>query len=168
MSQAVIGIVSDLVRTDHLVKRLNLSGFGSGKISVLGPDSPISHIKCEKHTQAAEGAFLGATTGGGLGALLSLIFYATGSPALAIVKDTGPVVPVLCGIGLGTIVGLAMGSVVGLFNPKYEAKQFAGLLKGGNIIVSVHVEDKDEAKLVKELFESAQAESVQCVEENML
>jgi hypothetical protein len=44
--------------------------------------------------------------------------------------------------------------------PEYEAKQYEGKLKEGNILISTHVADSDAQKLAKEIFERHHAESI--------
>jgi hypothetical protein len=44
--------------------------------------------------------------------------------------------------------------------PEYEAKQYEGKIKQGNILISVHSEDSDEVKRAKEIFERAGAHDI--------
>ena len=45
--------------------------------------------------------------------------------------------------------------------PEYEAKQYEGKIKRGNILISVHTEDEsDRRALAKEIFEKAGAEDI--------
>lgn len=44
--------------------------------------------------------------------------------------------------------------------PEYEAKQYEAKLKDGNILISVHTRDSDEAERIEEILEDAGAEDV--------
>ena len=59
----------------------------------------------------------------------------------------------LAGAGVGAAVGGLSGALIGMGIPEYEAKQYEGKIKQGNILISVHSEDSDEVKRAKEIFE---------------
>jgi hypothetical protein len=63
----------------------------------------------------------------------------------------------LAGAGVGAAVGGLSGALIGLGIPEYEAKQYEGKISQGNILISVHSEDRDEVKRAKEIFERAGA-----------
>jgi len=65
----------------------------------------------------------------------------------------GPIMAALAGAGVGAAVGGLSGALVGLGIPEYEAKQYEGKIKEGNILISVHSEDSDEVKRAKDIFE---------------
>jgi len=44
--------------------------------------------------------------------------------------------------------------------PEFEAKQYEGKVKGGNILVSVHTEHAHQRKIATEIFERAGAEDI--------
>ena len=66
----------------------------------------------------------------------------------------------LAGAGVGAAVGGISGALIGLGIPEYEAKQYEGKIKEGNILISVHSENGDEVKPAKEIFEQAGAHDV--------
>lgn len=68
----------------------------------------------------------------------------------------------LSGAAIGAAVGGITGALVGMGLPEYEARQYEGKLKGGNILISVHTDDHDEAKRAKEIFEKEGAEDIRC------
>ena len=49
--------------------------------------------------------------------------------------------------------------------PEYEAKRYEGKIKEGNILISVHTEDRTERSRAKEIFEEAGAEDIADTEE---
>jgi len=61
---------------------------------------------------------------------------------------------------VGAAVGGFSGALIGLGIPEYEAKQYEGKIKGGNILISVHTENSEERDRVKEIFERAGAHDI--------
>ena len=72
----------------------------------------------------------------------------------------GPIMAALGGAAVGGAVGGIAGALVGLGIPEFEAKRYKGKIKNGNILISVHTEDSDEAKHAKEIFQRAGAEDI--------
>jgi hypothetical protein len=60
----------------------------------------------------------------------------------------------LSGVAAGGAVGGLAGGLIGLGIPEYEAKQYEGKVKGGNILISVHTEDSKERNAAKDIFEA--------------
>jgi hypothetical protein len=44
--------------------------------------------------------------------------------------------------------------------PQYEAKRYEGKIKEGNVLISVHTEDRAERARAKRIFEQAGAEDI--------
>ena len=61
----------------------------------------------------------------------------------------------LSGIAAGAAVGGFTGALVGMGIPELEAKMYETKLKAGNLLVSVHTDDRDERKRVVEVFKKA-------------
>jgi hypothetical protein len=72
----------------------------------------------------------------------------------------GPILAALSGAAAGGAVGTLAGALVGLGIPEYEAKQYEGKVKNGNILISVHTEDSRERKAAKEIFDRVHADDV--------
>ena len=66
----------------------------------------------------------------------------------------------LSGAAAGAAAGGLTGALVGLGVPEYEAKQYESKLKGGNILISVHVDDSAQRSRAKEIFDHNHAEDV--------
>jgi len=66
----------------------------------------------------------------------------------------------LSGAAAGGAVGGIAGALVGLGIPEYEAKQYEGKVKNGNILISVHTDDSRKRQAAKEIFERAHAEDI--------
>jgi uncharacterized membrane protein len=97
---------------------------------------------------------LGGTLGwlAGIGALAI--------PGLGPFIAAGPIVAALSGAAVGAAVGGLTGALVGMGIPEYEAKRYEGKLKSGNILISVHSEDRDQVTAAKEIFEQEGAEDI--------
>ena len=52
-----------------------------------------------------------------------------------------PAVAVLAGAGALGILGAIVGAIAGFFRPEYEAKRYAGRIRGGGLLLSVHCDD---------------------------
>ena len=68
--------------------------------------------------------------------------------------------PPLGGAAVGAATGGLTGALVGYGIPELEAKQYEGKVKGGNILLSVHTEDRDQVSRVKEIFKRHNAEDI--------
>jgi hypothetical protein len=60
----------------------------------------------------------------------------------------------------GATVGGVAGALVGLGIPEIEAKTYEGKIRGGNILVAVHVQDTEHEKRTKSLFEKSKAHDI--------
>src|SRR6266576_491313 len=156
MAKAVFGIARSEAQAITIVERLRAAGFSNDDISVLCPDKAGTRdFAHEQHTKAPEGAATGAGTGGVLGGALGWL-VGIGSLAIPGVGPfiaAGPIMAALAGAGVGAAVGGLSGALVSLGIPTYEAKQYEGKIKQGNILLAVHSEDSDEVKRAKEIFE---------------
>jgi Heat induced stress protein YflT domain len=156
MSKSVFGLIDNESQAERVVSELKSAGFSNNDISVLFPDkSGTRDFAHEQHTKAPEGAATGAGTGGVLGGALGWLI-GIGSLAIPGVGPfiaAGPIMAALAGAGVGAAVGGLSGALVGLGIPEYEAKQYEGKIKEGNILISVHSENSDEVKRAKDIFE---------------
>jgi hypothetical protein len=163
MERAVICIVNQRTQAEAIVDQLRDAGFQPGDISVLFPDKQgTKDFAHEQNTKAPEGAATGAGAGGLLGGGLGWL-VGVGSLAIPGVGPfiaAGPILAALSGAAVGAAVGGLTGALVGMGIPEYEAKQYEGKIKGGNILISVHTEDSDQRELAKEIFEKAGAEDI--------
>lgn len=160
MERAVICIVNSDSQAERIVAQLRDAGFASDRISALFPDKQGSRdFAHEQNTKAPEGAMAGAGTGGALGGALGWL-VGIGSlaiPGLGPFIAAGPILAALSGAAVGAAVGGLTGALVGMGIPEYEAKQYEGKVKGGNILLSVHTDDGAQRDEVKEIFEKAGA-----------
>jgi hypothetical protein len=160
MNKALFGLAESEAQAVSIVNQLRGAGFSDNDISVLFPDKAgTRHFAHEQHTKAPEGAAAGAgagvVIGGALGSLVgvgTLVIPGVG-PFIA----AGPIVSALSGAGAGAPAGGLTGALIGMGMAEYEAKQYEGKMKGGNILISVHTEDETQRTRVKEIFKNAGA-----------
>ena len=163
MAKAVFCIARTYPQAETIVDSLKLSGFLNNQISVLLPDNEGTRdFAHEKHTKAPEGAATGAGTGGVLGGVLGWLagIGSLAIPGIGPFVAAGPIMAALGGSAVGATVGGLTGALVGLGIPEYEAKQYEGKLREGNILISVHSENSTEADKAKKIFEKAGAEDI--------
>jgi len=161
--KAVLGIANSRAQAEQIVNELKDAGFTGNDISVLFPDKTGTRdFAHEQHTKAPEGAATGAVTGGllggGLGWLVGIGSLAI--PGLGPFIAAGPIMAALSGAAAGAAAGGLTGALVGLGVPEYEAKQYEGKLRSGNLLISVHTDDGNEVTRVKDIFKRAGASDI--------
>jgi uncharacterized membrane protein len=163
MQKSVMCIVQTQAQADTVVSQLQIAGFRTNDISALFPSKTSTRDFAHEHsTKAPEGAVTGAGAGGAVGGTLGLLLGigALAIPGLGPFIAAGPLMATLGGVAAGAAVGGLTGALIGLGIPEMEAKRYEGKLKGGNVLISVHVESSDEEKRAKEIFKQASAEDI--------
>jgi len=160
---AVFGIYVGRQDMEDAVEALKRSDFRPTDISVLFSENVgTKDFAHEKHTKAPEGS----TTGGGAGAVIGgILGWLTGIGLLAVpgvgpLVAAGPIVAALAGIGAGGVIGGVAGALIGMGIPEYEAKRYAGRIKGGDILLSVHCDNDDWKKRALEILKRTGAEDI--------
>src|ERR1700730_8014752 len=161
--KSVFCIATSRTQAESIVDRLKATNFSNNDISALFPDKGTTRdFAHEKSTKAPEGAVAGAGTGGVVGGTLGWIagIGALAIPGVGPFIAAGPILAALSGAAVGAAVGGIAGGLIGLGIPEIEAKRYEGKIKAGNILISVHTEDHDEASRAKEIFKNAGAEDI--------
>ena len=160
---AIFGIYRTRAQVEGGVDALKAAGFRPEDISVLFPanvgNKEFAH---QKNTKAPEGAAAGATSGAVVGGALGWLagIGALAIPGVGPFIAAGPLVALLSGVGVGAAVGGIAGALIGLGIPEYEAKRYEGLIKQGNILLSVHSDDHEWTKRAKAVLEDTGAEDI--------
>jgi len=163
MAICVYGLAKSDAQAIRIANRLRENGFGPDDISILAPDgSGVRDLAHVNSTKAPEGAVAGAGTGALLGGALG---WAAGIGALAIpgvgpLIAAGPILATLTGLAVGGTVGGLSGALVGLGIPEYEAQQYEGKLREGNVLMCVHAGDSEEAARARKVLTEEKAESI--------
>jgi hypothetical protein len=168
MQRAVLCVVQDEFTALRISERLKSSGFAGSDISVLFPDrSGTRDFAYEQNTKAPEGAAAGGAAGGLLGGLGGWLVGvgALAIPGLGPFVAAGPILAALSGAAAGAALGGVTGALVGMGVPEFEAKQYEGKLRHGNLLISVHTADARQRAVAKEIFEAEGADDVRSVGE---
>ena len=163
MAKAVFCIAKSEEQATNIVNQLKEAGFSNNDVSVLLPDRAGSRdFAHERHTKAPEGAATGAVAGGVMAGVLGwLVGIGTlAIPGVGPLIAAGPILAALSSAAAGGAVGGLAGGLIGLGIPEYEAKQFEGKVKNGNILISVHTEDSKERSVAKQIFDRAHADDI--------
>jgi len=163
VAKAVFCIAKSEEQATNIVNQLKEAGFSNNDVSVLLPDRAGSRdFAHERHTKAPEGAATGAVAGGVMAGVLGwLVGIGTlAIPGVGPLLAAGPILAALSSAAAGGAVGGLAGGLIGLGIPEYEAKQFEGKVKNGNILISVHTEDSKERSVAKQIFDRAHADDI--------
>lgn len=163
-NQVVLGLFDTRPQVESTVDALKMANFRNEDVSVLMPTKGDTQTFAhEKETKAPEGATAGAgagaVIGGTLGWLVGVGAIAT-LPALGPLVAAGPIMSLLAGAGVGGAVGSLTGALIGMGIPEYEAKRYETFVKGGGILLSVHVDDKAWAEKAEDILESHGAHDI--------
>lgn len=161
--KAVLGLLSSYMQAESVVGELQRAGFSNNDISALFPDKQGTRdFAHEQNTKAPEGAVAGASAGGAIGGTLGLLagIGALAIPGLGPFIAAGPIMATLSGAAAGAAVGGLTGALIGMGIPEVEAKQYEGKIKGGNILISIHVDDNVERSRAKQILERAGATDI--------
>ena len=154
---AAFGIYTTRAAAENAVDALKAAGYRNTDISVLFPENAgTKDFAHEKNTKAPEGATAGAGTGvvvgGALGWLVGI--GALAIPGVGPLVAAGPIVAALAGAGAAGATGGLVGGLVGAGIPEVEAKRYAGRIREGGYLVSVHCDDRTWAKRAEEILEA--------------
>lgn len=154
-NKVVLAIVDAEIQAENAVHKLGQAGTPSSDISVIMPDKHgAKDFAHEHHTKAPEGAVVGGTSGGLVGGALGLLagIGALAIPGFGPFIAAGPLMAALSGAAAGAAVGGIAGALVGMGIPEIEAKAYEGKLRGGNILLAVHVGTSEEEARAKEIL----------------
>jgi hypothetical protein len=160
---AVFGLYHSRLQAELSVEQLLRAGFSNDDVSVLMQDSQSTkEFAHEKNTKAPEGATTGVAAGGAVGGTLGLLagIGALAIPGVGPFIAAGPIMATLAGLGVGGAVGGLIGALVGMGIPEYEAKRYAGRIKEGGVLLSVHCNTSDEIARAKQLLKQTGAQDI--------
>jgi hypothetical protein len=143
---SVMGIYPDRTTVSDAVNVLHKAGYRPTDISVLSSENQGSKdFGLEKHTQASKGAAIGTAAGALMGAAFAWLvaMQNLNIPSLGALVTAGPVIAAFAGAGAGGAVGWIAGLLGGLSLPEYVAKRYAGRIRRGGILLSVHCDSKE-------------------------
>jgi heat induced stress protein YflT len=165
---SVMGIYPDRTTVADAINVLNKAGYRATDISVLSSDNQGSKdFALEKHTKALEGAATGAAAGAVIGAAVAwLASSQTVTIAdVAMLVAAGPVLAGLAGAGAGGALGWIAGLLAGLRLTEYVAKRYAGRIRRGGILLSVHCDSQEWSERAKKALKNTGARNVSSASE---
>ena len=152
------GMYPDRVSFDRALDALRAAEFRNSDISVILPDrdSTTRDLAAEIHSKAPEGIATGAGTGAAVGGVLGWLIGvgALVIPGVGPLVAAGPIVAALAGAGAAGATGGLVGGLIGAGIPEIEAKRYAGRIREGGYLISVHCDDRDWAKRAEEILEA--------------
>jgi hypothetical protein len=152
------GIYPDRVSFERGLEALRAAEFRNSDISVILPDRDHTtrDLAAEIHSKAPEGIATGAGTGAALGGILGWLvgIGALAIPGVGPLVAAGPIVAALAGAGAVGATGGLVGGLVGAGIPEIEAKRYAGRIREGGYLISVHCDDRDWSRRAEEILEA--------------
>ena len=145
---SVIGIYPDRATVSDAINVLHKAGYRTTDISVLSSDNQgTKDFAHEKQTRALQGSSIGAVAGAAIGAPLAWFVstqtFTAAGPGLAPLIAAGPVVAAAAGAGAGGALGWMVGLLAGLRSSQYVARRYAGRVRCGGILLSVHCDSPE-------------------------
>src|ERR1035438_7225087 len=160
---SVIGIYEDRTTIADALEVLHKAGYRAADISVLTSDNHGSKdFAHEKHTKAPAGAGAGAAVGAVAGAVLALLDsnQVVAIAGLGPLVAAGPWLAALAGAGAGGALGWMGGLMAGLGLTEYVAKRFAGRMRRGGILLSVHCDSPEWCDRAKKTLKDTGAQNI--------
>jgi hypothetical protein len=161
---ATFGVFPDRASFEAAIDALRAAGFRASDISAVLPDRGTTNkdLAHEINTKAPEGIAAGAGTGAAVGGVMGWLvgIGAIAIPGVGPLIAAGPIVAALAGAGAAGAAGGLVGGLVGAGMPEIEAKRYAGRIREGGYLLSVHCDDKEWAARAREVITSAGAQDV--------
>ena len=158
------GIYPDRASFERALEALRVAGFRNSDISAILPDRDrtTKDLAHEINTKTPEGIAAGAGTGAAIGGVLGWLvgIGAIAIPGIGPLVAAGPIVAALAGAGAAGATGGLVGGLIGAGIPEVEAKRYAGRIREGAYLVSVHCDDQKWAKRAEELMETTGGKDV--------
>ena len=160
---SVMGIYPDRTTVSDAINVLQKAGYRATDISVLSSDNQGSKdFGHEKHTRAPAGAATGAAVGALVGAALAWFVSLHTLPITGLepLVAAGPVVAALAGAGAGGALGWIVGLLAGLRMSEYVARRYAGRIRRGGILLSVHCDSEEWCARAKKTLKDTGARNI--------
>src|SRR4026208_732643 len=157
-------IFPDRGRFEAALEALRDAGFRNSDISAIIPerDRTTKDLAAEMHTKAREGVATGAGAGAAVGGVLGWLvgIGALAIPGIGPLVGAGPAVAGRAGAGAAGATGGLVGGLIGAGIPEVEAKRYAGRIREGGYLISVHCDDGEWARRAKAALEATSGRDV--------
>src|SRR5262245_15760723 len=157
-------VYPDRTSFEGALEALRAAGFRNSDVSAILPerDRTTKDLAHEINTKAPEGAAVGAGTGAAVSGVLGWLVSigALAIPGIGPLVAAGPIVAALAGAGAVGATGGLVGGLIGAGIPEVEAKRYAGRIREGAYLISVHCDDREWARRAKEILEATSGRDV--------
>jgi hypothetical protein len=158
------GVYPDRISFERGLEALRAAEFRNSDISAILPerDRTTKDLAHEINTKTPEGIATGAGAGAAVGGVLGWLvgIGALAIPGVGPLVAAGPVVAALAGAGAAGATGGLVGGLIGAGIPEIEAKRYAGRIRDGAYLISVHCDDAKWAKRAEEILEATRGRDV--------
>lgn len=142
--EAVTAVLRTKTELDHVVQALENRGFRKSDVSVVMPvTSGRQDVAFEKETKAYKFGAIGGVIGLAIG-----LFYGwlglggwVNVPGAEFVAEHAPWMVFGTAASVGVFVGGVVGALIGCGTPEYVTRLYEKSVKGGTMLVAVHVDD---------------------------
>lgn len=165
---SVMGIYTDRRTVSDAINVLHKAGYRPTDISVLSSDNQGSKdFALEKRTKGLEGAATGAAAGAVIGAAVAWLASSQimTISALAPLVGAGPVLAILAGAGACGTLGWIAGSLAGMRLSEYVARRYAGRIRRGGILLSLHCDSSEWCERAKKALKDTGAREISSASE---
>ena len=165
---SVIGIYPDRTTVSDAISVLHKQGFRQTDVSFLASDNQGSKdFAIEQHNRGLEGAAIGAAACAVLGGALAWFASVQTTPVSGVemLATAGPVFATLVGAGAGGALGWILGMLAGLGRTQYVAKRYAGRIRHGGILLSVHCDSREWCDRAKKALKDSGAQGISSASE---
>jgi hypothetical protein len=168
-SRMMTGLFRDRTTAERAYDAVTHRGYTKDDVSLLmSEEARNRHFPktdtsgTELGSKAAEGAAVGAVTGGGLGALLAgLAAAGIAVPGLPIIA-MGTFAAALTGAATGGGVGAILGALIGHGIPKERAAYYDEGVRSGGIVMGVTPRTREDAEYLEHEWNACGGEQVYC------
>jgi hypothetical protein len=160
---SVMGIYTDRTTVSDAISVLHKAGYRTTDISVLASDNQGSKdFAHKKRTKALERAAIGAVAGAAIGVVLAwfLSLQRVAIAALEPLIAAGSALAALAGAGVCGALGWIAGLLVGMRETEYAATRYAGRIRRGGILVSVHCDSQEWCDRAKKALKETGARNI--------
>jgi len=165
----VTGLFRERDRAERAYGCVTNRGYGPDDVSLLmSEEARHRHFpkgetaRTELGTKAAEGATVGAVTGGGLGALLAgLAAAGIAVPGLPIIA-MGTLAAAVTGALTGGSIGALLGGLIGYGIPEDRARMYESGVREGGIVMGVTPRSRQDAEYFEREWSACGGEQIYC------
>jgi len=166
---SVIGIYEDRATVSDVIDVLQKNGYRATDISVLSSENHgTKDFAHEKHTRAPAGAGIGAAVGAVVGAAAAWFIsnQTVTITGLGPLVAAGPLLAAWAGAGAGGALGWIVGLLAGLRLTDYIAKRYAGRIRRGGVLLSVHCDSPEWCERAKKTLKDTGARDISSAAES--